>query len=424
MESTIKKLWNRNFSLIVIGQFMSIFGNQVLNFALPLYILDISGSSALYGLVLGLPFLSLLIMSPIGGIMADRLKKQMILFWLDITTTVIIVLYMIISGMFATIVPIVIVKLLALNAIQGMYMPASESSIPVLVPSDKLITANSVNGIGNALSNLAAPAVAGILLGAFGLFPILMISAVCFAFTAIMDLFIRIPYKKQSTSGSVIQIVKGDISQAYRFVVKEKPILAKYAIILFLFTMTLISMFLVGLPVLITQFLGMSMEYAGISKGIAVFGLLVGSIVTGTLGERITITKGHLPLIVCSMLAIPMGVIFLLDISNFTAYVMITVISAFLMMIWPFFNIPLMAFMQKITPTELVGKVFSFLSVLPFLAMGLGQVIFGVLFEQFSETPWFVIFANVVVATIIALFSHRHFKEARVELVNSMHNQK
>ncbi len=50
------KLWNKDFTLVVIGQIISLFGNAVLRFALPLYILEQSGSPALFGQVSALAF--------------------------------------------------------------------------------------------------------------------------------------------------------------------------------------------------------------------------------------------------------------------------------------------------------------------------------------------------------------------------------
>ena len=408
-EQVASKLWNRNFSLLVIGQIISVFGNMVLNFALPLYILDVSGSPALFGVVVGLPFVSLLILSPIGGIMADRLKKQRILFWLDVTATGIVVLYMLLSGLLTALVPIVIVKLLALNAVQGMYMPTVEASIPALVPSERLVPANSVIGSINALSNLAAPAVAGILLGRFGLFPILIVGAVCFALTAIMDLMIRIPYKKQQAHESIVKMVKSDMSQAFHFAVREEPILAKLAVIMFLFIMTIAAVILVGLPVLITQALGMDMEYAGMSKGISVIGVLIGSAIAGALGERLTINRIFLPIFLCCMTLIPIGLVFLFDTAPFTAYVIITAASTLTFMTGQLFQIPVWAYIQKVTPTELVGKVFSLVVIFPFLANGLGHLLFGALFEQFYMVPWLVIFVAAFLAGVVALYSRKHF---------------
>jgi MFS family permease len=371
----------------------------------------ISGSAALYGFVLGLPYVSLLIMSPIGGIMADRLRKQRIMFWLDLTTTVIIVLYMITNGLFTAVAPIVVVKLLALNAIQGIYMPAVQSAVPALVPSDKLIPANAIVTIINSLSSIIAPAVAGILYGRFGLLPILIVSAVCFAITAIMDLFIRIPYKKQSSSESIAKMIKNDMSQALNFVIKEKPILSKCVILVFIFSITIASMMMVGLPVLINKNLGMSMDMVGISSSIMAAGGLIGGIAAGVLGTRLTIRKVYQPLMFCCLSIFPMGLVFLFNIPTFITYIIITTSCAFAVFGMQLFSIQSMAYIQGETPTELIGKVLSVLVVFPFLANALGQFLFGMLFEQFAELPWIVIFAAVFTSLVITVVTRNYFKK-------------
>ena len=52
-ESIMKtiKLFNRDFSMVVIGQIISLFGNAILRFALPLYLLRETNSSVLFGTV-------------------------------------------------------------------------------------------------------------------------------------------------------------------------------------------------------------------------------------------------------------------------------------------------------------------------------------------------------------------------------------
>ena len=416
MKSIEKKLWNRDFSLLIIGQLISIFGNQVLNFALPFYILEISGSPALFGTVLGVSFLPLIITSPIGGIMADRLKKQRIMFWLDATITVMIVLYMIASGLFeAAIVPIIIVKLLALNAIQGMYMPAVRAGIPLIVPSDKLVQANSATSTVNTLSSMGAPAIAGILFGRFGLFPILVVCAICFAVTAIMDLLIRIPYKKQQANESVVQIVKGDMTLALRFAVKENPALAKIAILMFIFSMIIPGVMVVGIPVFITQNLGMGMEYVGIGRAVSWTGAIIGAAIAGSLGERLTIKSVPLASILFSLSLIPIGTVLIFDMPNFAAYVIIVAADSISSIMHSLFFIPIWAYLQKITPPGLLGKVLSLFEGLPWLAAGLGFLLFGILFEQFDLVPWLVIFVAAFICCITMLLLRKHFKEAKAD---------
>ena len=69
---------NKNFILIVIGQIISLFGNGIIRFALPLYLLQITGSSAIFGIVSAMSFVPLIIVMPIGGIIADRVNKKIL----------------------------------------------------------------------------------------------------------------------------------------------------------------------------------------------------------------------------------------------------------------------------------------------------------------------------------------------------------
>ncbi|MCL2235971.1 MAG: MFS transporter [Defluviitaleaceae bacterium] len=405
---TQTKLWNRDFSLLITGQVVSIFGNMILSWALPLYILYISDSSALFGLVLAVPNISLLIMSPIGGIMADRLKKQRIMFWLDAVTTVIIVAYMVISGLFEAVVPIVIVKLLALNAIQGIYMPTVQAAIPALSPSDKLVSANAVTTVVNSLSNLVAPAAAGILFSQFGLFPILIIAAVCFAITTVMNLLIRIPFVKQPACKSIPELIKSDLTQAAKFAVKERPIMAKLAVIMFLLNMTIASTLMVGMPVIITQHLGMEMDMVGFSASFMMMGGLAGGILAGVLGKRLTMPKMWFIGLLVGLVIAPIGIALLLDLPNFATFVIITAASAVTLLIVQMFTIPVFAYIQKETPGELIGKVMSVIMMMPFLANAIGQLIYGIFFEQFA--PWIVVVVSSGASVIIALLSRRHLK--------------
>jgi MFS family permease len=392
---------------------MSLFGNMILSWALPFYVLDISDSSSLYGLVLGVPYISLLLVTPIGGIMADRLKKQRIMFWLDLSTTVLIVLYTIASGFAIAAVPLVIIKLLALNAIQGLYMPAVTAAVPALVPPDKLVSANGVASTINSLSGVAAPAVAGILYGQFGLLPILIISAICFAITAVMDLLIRIPFKKQEDAGGVVKMIKSDMSLALNFVIKENPVIKKCIAISFVFSITVMSLLIIGVPVMITQNLGMDMDMSGISLSVMMSGMIFGGILAASLGARLTIQNMYIPLLLCSLSVIPMGVVFLIDTPVFISYVVITAASAFTVMFMMLCQIQMLAYMQSATPSVLLGKVMSIVMMLPFVAQALGQIFFGALFEYFEALPWIVIFASAFISIVASVLT-RFFLRVKI----------
>ena len=82
-------------------------------------------------------------------------------------------------------------------------------------------------------------------------------------------------------------------------------------------------------------------------------------------------------------------------------------------------GIKFMAFVQGITPTELTGKVMSLLVILPFVANGLGSLIYGVLFEQFEALPWIVVFATVIVSVFVAINTRRVFAKVGDSNINA-----
>jgi len=410
IKTSVKSILSRNFSLLVIGQFMSIFANQVLTFTLPLYLLYTTGSAALFGSVLGLSFLPFILTAPIAGIMADRFKKQKIMFWLDIAVTAVVLLYMIISGMFSTLVPIVVVKLVALNAIQGMYAPTSQACVPFLISEDKLVRANSVMETVNTLSNMAAPPAAGILLAGFGIFPILIICAVCFAITSVIDLLIKIPYTKQSINESMTYIVKSDIVEAFRFI-KKRQILIKIAMLMFVLSAIVPAVYIVGVPVFLTQYLGLGTQYLGIGRGIAWGGGILGGLLSGILGKKLTLQNVPMLSMLVSLSMVPLGVAIWIDVSYFTAFVIIVVADFMCGIVLIPYSIAIWTYLQAATPPALIGKVLSLFNGLPMAAMGIGFLIYGMLFERFAATPWHVIFVSTFICCIAILLLWKYFKD-------------
>ena len=88
-----QKLFSRDFTLVVIGQVISLFGNAAIRFALPLYLLNQTGSSALYGTVMACAFIPSVLLSPVGGMIADRVNKRNVMVVLDFFTAGVILVF-------------------------------------------------------------------------------------------------------------------------------------------------------------------------------------------------------------------------------------------------------------------------------------------------------------------------------------------
>jgi len=400
------------------------FGNAIYSFVLPLFILDISGSPALFGTVLALSFIPPIIMSPIGGTIGDRGRKQRIMLGVDIGTSAIMALAIVVmhlmagNGFAATIVPIIIVKLIALNVLNGLYNPVVVASLPFLVPEDKLVKANAISdAVGMSVPNLAGPIVGGILYAAFGLVPVLAVMLALSAVAAVLDLFIRIPFKAQEPSqGSIAGMLKKDLAQCARFIAKEKPSIGRAIFNIALFAVFSMGMVWVALPVLIGQTLGMYTGLVGISFGVMMGGSMLGNILTGALEKKLSIQKAHRLMLLAGIMIAPIGLVFFLGVPAGIAYIVITV-SAVLMMMFQngMVFIQFLAFVQRETSDELMGKVIAVIFSILFATGAAGQLLFGMLFERFYAQPWLVMFFASFVSCAIAVYSRKSFARIGAE---------
>ena len=160
-------VWNKNFTLLVIGQIISLFGNAMLRFSLSLYVLDTTGSASAFATILAISMIPTIFLSPIGGVLADRMSRRHIMILLDCFTGCLLLgfTYLITR---ASSLALVAITMIILSIIQSFYQPAVQASIPLLVDEEKLMQANGITVQVNALATLLGPILGGVL---FSLLP-------------------------------------------------------------------------------------------------------------------------------------------------------------------------------------------------------------------------------------------------------------
>lgn len=403
------KLFNRNFTLVVIGQIISMFGNAILRFALPLYLLRETGSASLFGIVTASSFLPMIFLSFLGGILADRVNKRNIMVALDFLTASIVFLFFMALGKLP-IVPLFIAVLMLLYGISGTYQPTVQASIPLLVSGDKILSAGAVVNQVGALAGLLGPIIGGMLFGAFGIVPILLISIACFAASAIMEIFIHIPFEKRNNTMKISAIIKSDFLDSTNYMKKEKPVLINIIGMATIFNLVLSSMLIVGMPILIIGTLKMSDELLGFSQGAMALGGLCGGILTAVFSKKLKLTSSHILMFLCSLSVGVMAIPLLLGMANMVSYVVITATSFVIMALATMFSVQMIAAVQSETPPELVGKVIAVMISLSMCAQPIGQAIYGVAFDQFSNHTGIILLVVAILSAAISLTSKDIFK--------------
>ncbi len=394
--------------MVVIGQIISLFGNAILRFALPLYLLRETDSSSLFGVVTACAFIPMVIFSLFGGIIADRKNKRNIMVALDFTTATVILIFSFALGK-VLLIPLMIAVLMILYGISGIYQPAVQASIPLITEKQFLMQGNAVINMVSTLAGLLGPIIGGVLFGAFGIMPILFISISCFAFSAVMEVFIHIPFEKNTDGKSVFGAVGSDLSDSFKFIKYEKPIFLSILEILALFNLILTAMMLVGIPVIVVQILGMSDTALGITQGAMGLGGLAGGIITGAAAEKIRPKNGYIFLIICSLAAFVMGISVFEAVPKNIGYFIITAISFSAMCASTMFSVSMMTAAQQQTPPNLLGKIMAVIIAVSSCSQPVGQALYGVLFDVFADKPYLIMIGAATLAMAVSLYSKKVF---------------
>ncbi len=408
MSTTRAPLFRRDFTLVVLGQIISLFGNAILRFALPLYLLRQTESPALFGAVGAAAFIPAVLCAPIGGVVADRVNKRNIMVILDFSTAGLILLFTLLLGR-APLVPLMVASLMLLYGIAGAYQPSVQASIPLLARPEQLTSANAVINMVQTLSALLGPVIGGVLFGAFGLRPILWVGVACFFLSAVMELFIRIPHSPRAAAGGVLSTVRRDLGESWRFIRRERPVFLSVMLVLALFNLVLSAALVVGIPVAVVQTLGMSDSRLGVTQGAMGLGGLFGGVLAALLGPRLRLRRGGAVLLAASLTAAGMGAALLPGVPPSLGWWGVTAMSFAIMVLSTLLVVVLSAAVQGQTPPELLGKVMAFIMAVSNCAAPLGQAVYGALFE--ACPAWAVLLGAAGAAALAAAWSRGVFRD-------------
>ena len=285
-----------------------------------------------------------------------------------------------------------------LYGISGTYQPAVQASVPLLVAKDKLMAGNAVINQVNTLSGLLGPVIGGVMFTLWGIYPILLLSAACFTFSAIMEIFIHIPHEKRPREVGVLRVVGMDLKESYQFVKTEKPIFFSVVFLVSIFNLVLSAVMIVGTPILITQVLGMSDTMYGFTQGALALGGLCGGVLTAMISKKKKTPKSHALLLICSIAVAVMGISLFLKMPAIVSYWVITLMGFTVMGASTLFMVQIYTLVQTQTPPQLVGKIMAALISIAMCGQPIGQAIYGALFDIFAAHTWVVLIGAAIAA--------------------------
>lgn len=361
----------------------------------------------------------MILLFPIGGILADRVNKRNIMVILDFGTSVLVLLFLLMINS-DNMVLLISVAMLVLYAIQGSYQPAVQASIPALVEPESMIAANSIVDMISSLANMLGPVLGGLLYAFVGLSPILYVSAICFFVSAVLELFIHIPFQKRERGENIIMSSICDMKESLYFLTIQKPILLKIAISYGMISLFLCSLFNIALPVLFTQDLGFSENVAnrlyGYSQSAIAIGSVLGGVFTGILSHKLKAHRIPYTMIGCGLCILVGGIALKTVASPMGVFFILTISCSILMILSTLFQIQMMSYVQILTSDDLIGKVMSCVICICMFSNPIGQFFYGIIFEHIGAYSYIVFCIAALIVIIMAIFYRKLFLMVEEEL--------
>lgn len=404
-----QKLFTPNFILLILGQLTSLFGNFILKLALSMYVLDVTGSAAVFAGILSLAAIPTILLSPFGGILADRANRRNIMVALDALTGIcVLTATLLLSGQNdLTVISALLVILSILGAFET---PTVQACIPTMLEGDNIMKGNAVVNQIASLSYLTAPMLGGILYTAFGLRLVMFASVGCFFITALFECFIRLSYQRPAGKENILSIICQDFTESMHYILKEQTSVAKMLLLTAVSRFFVMGILMVGFPFLVRSVLLLNASYYGAAESSLAIATILGSVMAGLLTAKLKTYNTAVLLACLGVFMIPAGAVFALPLSPMIKYCVTLLSFSGMQIAISIFSIYAVSLIQQKTPNHLIGKVMAYTSAITLCVQPAGQIVYGFLFDRFREGVSFVLIPTGIIVCVIGLLATRFFK--------------
>ncbi|WP_313568957.1 MFS transporter [Acetoanaerobium noterae] len=374
----------KNLGLFIIGKLISVFGSAIYTFAIGLYVLKQTGSGFSFALTLFVGLIPTIIFSPVAGYMSDRFDKKKIVVSMDFANGMMFLILFVLTLKFELNQPMIYISTFMTTVFTTFFGIAFEAAKPNLVADEKLMSINSLSKVIDSTALILAPVLGGLIFAFTDIKTFILINAVCFIFSAVIETMIDFNYNIKSTveindDGGFVE----DIKDGLTYIRKSSEIVKMINVLVILNFFISFSV-TVPLPYIINNLLNLSSNQYGIIQGAFPVGMILGAVVVGRIIEKIDYMK----LLIFSSITLSVAIallglpLILADASSLAYMIYYISIMVIFGIAISFIDVPILWLMQKSIPDNLRGKVLSISMSIVKLIAPLGLVISGMIINS------------------------------------------
>ena len=365
------------FTLVWLGQIISVLATNMSAFALTIWVFQKTGSATALGLMQVFFITPLLIITPFAGVMVDRHNRKLMMMLSDLTAGLATISILVLQAFGV----LEVWHLYAAAIFQGLgnafQWPAYSAAISTMIPKEQYGRANGMMSLIDMGPGVLAPMLAGALLPVFGLTGILSLDVVTFLLAILVLLFVHIPQPPRTMEGAQAQ---GNILQeavfGFRYIFARPSLLGLQLVFFFGNLCAGIAMTVLAPMILLRT--GNDSVSLGFVQSAGAIGGVVGGIAMSAWGGFKRKVHGVLAgWIICSFFFA------LLGLGTWVPFWV--VMNAFSALFVPLINGSNQAIWQSKVAPDVQGRVFSARTLIAWLTNPISPLIAGTLADYVLE---------------------------------------
>jgi len=389
-------LKHANFRYYWIGMCISLIGTWMQNVAQPWLAYTMTKSALLLGLVGAIQFMPVLLFSLFAGVLIDKFQKKTVLLFTQSASLVITLTLAILDYSGHIQFWHILVLAAALGLVNTFDMPTRQSFIIQLVGKDDLMNAIALNSAMFNMCRIVGPAIAGLVIGYFGVGMCFLANSISFAAVVISLLFIH-PMTIQATVKSSKRIL-ADVKDGLNYIY-QRPVLFDAVLLL-----TIIGTFAMNNNVLIPVFSEVVLKQGSMGMGILYSFSGIGALI-GAMLVALTSKSGPNKLVIYAVPTI-IGIFLVLN-SCTTNFLIAGLYIAATGLFFNLFTATINSVMQLHTGNEFRSRVMSVYTLVFSGSTPIGNLYAGLADDYIGARFGFAACGVIVLALLIPMYLYK-----------------